>query len=211
MSVGFEIPGNSVDFVDFKSSKSLLDADTIVFAPNIGSYSYYERYESKPRMSDEDSARLVSDADHWRRELVIALESGKTVFVFMVGAPDVWVFSGRKEYAGTGRNARVSNIVVPFDPYSSIPLPGLVGLVQRRTGERIKPTGQLGLSAPYWQEFGPCTTYEAYLEKPIGSAALVTQTGEKMVGGIVRFKNWKGSVVLLPPPDFDKIIVAREK
>ena len=169
ISVGIEIPGNSVEFVDFKSSRSLLDADTILFTPNLESYSYHELYEGKPRMSDEDSARLVTDAAHWRREIAIALESGKTVFIFMFGVNDVWVFSGKKEYSGTGRNTRITNLVLPFDPYSSIPLNGLPGSVQRRQGERIKATGNLGILAPYWQEFGPYSTYQAYLDKPIGT------------------------------------------
>jgi hypothetical protein len=211
MSVGFEIPGKSVEFIDFKSSSSLLDADTIIFAPNIESYSYYERYEGKPRMSDEDSAQLVRDSAHWRRELAIALGSGKTVFLFMIGVADVWVFSGQKQYAGTGRNARVTNIVMPFDPYTTIPVDGLAGSVQRRTGDRIKATDWLGILAPYWQEFGPYTSYQVYLEKSIGTPSLVTQTGDKMVGGIFQFKDLKGALVLLPPPDFNEAISAREK
>ena len=119
----------------------------------------------------------------------------------MLGVDDVYIYTGRQEVSGTGRNARVTNIVDLFNPYSSIPVPGLRESVQRRVGQRLKPAKHIGILATYWQQFEPATYYQVYLEKDIGLPALVTQTGDKMVGGIVRFKEWKGTAVLLPPPN----------
>src|SRR6266702_7024701 len=212
MSVGFEVPGDVVEQVDFQSGMSLLDADVIIFAPNLSHYDAREHYAGKRCVSQHDSARLEDDAGHWHRELRIALQAGKTVFVMMLGVEDVYIYTGRQNVSGTGRNARVTNIVNLFNPYSaSIPVPGLGESVQRRVGERIKTTQHIGILAPYWQQFEPVTYYHIYLEKDVGTPALVTQTGDKMVGGVVRFKDWKGVVVLLPPPGLSYIVTERVK
>lgn len=129
----------------------------------------------------------------------------------MLGATDVYIETGQKQYSGTGRNARVTNILALFDPYSAIPVPSLTSLIHRSQGDRIKPTRNLGVLASYWQEFGGCTYFDIYLEKAIGNPALVTQSGDKMVGGTIRFNNLKGAVVLLPPPNLDFLIKVRGK
>jgi hypothetical protein len=67
------------------------------------------------------------------------------------------------------------------------------------------------LLSAYWQEFEAVTYYQAYLQEQIGVPALVTQTGDRMVGGIVRFKNLKGAVILLPFPNLSYMVGLREK
>ncbi len=211
ISVGFEIPGDAAECVDFWSDTSLLDADVIIFAPNLEDYTAEGEYLGKSLLNKDDSGRIQAEAKHWDREMRIALESGKTVFVVMLGVESLYVYTGERNYSGTGRNARATEIVNIFDPYSAVPVPGLSALLRRRTGERIKRTKDVGLLSSYWQEFGPASGYQAYLEEQIGVPALVTQTGDKMVGGIVRVKDLKGTVVLLPVPDFFYMATQREE
>lgn len=210
ISVGFEIPGDAAECVDFSSDSSLLDADIVVFSPNIENYEVDKTYLGKSLLTEHDSGRLQADSAHWNRELRIALEAGKTVFVVMLGAESLYLYTGQKNYSGTGRNARATVVVDIFDPYSSIPVPGLAAAVQRRTGERIKTTKDIGLLSAYWQEFGSVSYYQAYLEQQIGVPALVTQTGDKMVGGIVRLKDLKGTIILLPFPNLSYMAKQRE-
>lgn len=211
ISVGFDIPGEVSECVDFTSDSSLLDADIVVFSPNVEDYTADETYQGKSLLTKESSGRIQIDSAHWKKELLIALESGKTVFVVMLGVESLYIHTGQTEYSGTGRNARKTNIVNIFDPYSAVPVPGLGDALQRRAGERIKTTKDIGLLSAYWQEFGEVTYYEAYLEKEIGVPALVTQTGDKMVGGIVRFKDLKGTVILLPSPNLPYMVEQREE
>jgi hypothetical protein len=211
ISVGFDIPGEVNECADFTSDTSLLDADIVVFSPDLEDYTVDETYQGKSLLTKESSGRLQIDSAHWKRELHIALESGKTVFVVMLGVESLYIHTGQTEYSGTGRNARKTNIVNIFDPYSAVPVPGLGGVLQRRAGERIKTTKDIGLLSAYWQEFGDVTYYQAYLEKEIGVPALVTQTGDKMVGGIVRFKDLKGTVILLPTPNLPYMVEQREE
>jgi hypothetical protein len=211
LSVGFPIPGEAIESVSLNSGRSLLDADIIVFAPNLEPYSVQEYYRGKPSLTENDSAQLPLDLDHWRSEIAIAVEAGKTVFVFMLESQDVYVFTGEKKYAGTGRYSRTTSIVTQLDPYTSVPLSNFAEHIVRKKGDRIAPTRHLGVLATYWQEFGPFSSYQIYLNKPIGAPALVTQTGDRMIGGIIRTKSLKGTLVLLPPPHFPEIVKNRTK
>jgi hypothetical protein len=209
LSVGFHIPGDEIETVDFKSDRSLLDADIIVFAPNLESYSIDEYFRGKVTLTEDDSAHLNRDIAHWKGEIKIALEAGKTVFLFMLESQDVYVYTGDKQYSGTGRNTRTTSMVTSLDPYSSVPIAGLQHIVRKR-GDRIATTNDLGVLSTYWQAFSQFSMYQVYLDKPVGTPALVTQTGNRMIGGIVRTKEL-GTLVLLPPPDFSRLIKDRAK
>ncbi len=206
LSVGFKIPGDEIVNISFKSDRSLLDADVILFSPDPESYEALDQYNGKHTLTDGDSARFSRDVVHWRNELTIALEEGKTVFLFMSECPDVYVATGENQYSGTGRNRSVMRLVRLLDPYSSVPIPDLPSTIVRKYGLRISTTERIGVLASYWNEFGPFSFYQAYLNHPAGIPALITQTGNKMVGGIFRAPNWKGTLVILPVPDFDEMI-----
>ena len=56
ISVGFEIPGGVVEYVSLRSNRSLLDADIVVFSPQMGSEYYISRYhQGRPRLGESDS------------------------------------------------------------------------------------------------------------------------------------------------------------
>jgi hypothetical protein len=193
--------------LDFKSDKSLLDGDMIVFSVDMSEYYGGETYRGMKCLDDDSSFRLRKDCRHWRSELESALKDGKTVIVFLNNSAEVQAATGDKQYSGTGRNARTSRIVSAIDPYEAIPLQ--FGSVVRRSGERIKPVQDLGILATYWNEFGIHSTYEAYIEGFKGTPLLETQTGRKVVGGICRNSGWKGCLIFLPPPDIDSAVNAR--
>lgn len=211
VAVGCEIPGRAIRHIPFKSNESLLDADIAVFSLDFSSYSVCKTFAGQPLLSEDDSGELRAHAERWRTELATALEHGKTVFLFMRGIEDFSIYSGGMHTTGTGRSYRVVNEVVPFKPYSVVPVGELEGAIRLSQGERIKPTKDLGPLSSYWQEFEPYSYYDVYLDKPIGRAALVTQTGDKMVGGVARWKDWKGALVFLPIINFDLLVKQRQK
>ena len=199
--VGGEIAVDLPEVINlsFRSDDSLLDGDVIVFTIDLKSYHADDWFQGLRRLTDDCSFRLAKDVQHWRSELSSALTDGKTVIFFVTQIHQVSIATGRKEYSGTGRNARVTNIVTTLEPYNVIPIP--VGTVVRKSGAHIKPTGDLGILATYWHEFGPYTTYDAYLDDFKGTTLLSTQTGGKTVGGILRHPTWKSALILLPTPD----------
>ena len=215
-SVGYTIPG-SAESRDFKSTDSILGADIVVFSPDIHSYSNEREgmfdsadYAGQKLINHRDSALLREHIQHWRSELNTLLTHGKTVFLVLSDAEACWMRTGRKEFSGTGRSQKTTNIVEPFDPYSVVPIADFSTSAHRSFGNEIKPAPDIGLLASYWQEFGPFSYHHAYLNK-LSTACLITRTGNKIVGGLARATEWKGTLVLLPPVDFELMVSEREK
>src|SRR5258706_13743733 len=110
ISVGFEIPGHPGKYEPFFSDRSLLDADIIIFQPDISDYvSDYvswseEQWQGKPSIKDHEAFRLREQASRWRQELRNAFDHGKTIVIFMSELLEVFLDTGQREYSGTGRN-----------------------------------------------------------------------------------------------------------
>lgn len=199
LSIGFDFPGGEGEFFSLRSDQSLLDADIIVFEPIIGSDYYVQtHYLGKPRLSESSSFALVEDIGHWRSELSIAFEDGKTIFIFLSKFQEVYVDTGRKEYAGTGRNARVTTMVTPTSNYQAIPLE-LRNIVPK-AGNEIRVTRDLGVLSDYWRLCATYSCYEIYIGDELKEPLLVTKTGSKIVGAVIR--GGKGTIFLLPPLRF---------
>jgi hypothetical protein len=210
VTVGFRVPGSAVEALSFNSDDSILGAEIVVFHPTLAGYSALEEYGGQRLISAADSDDLRRHTLHWRSELATALEHGRTVFLFLGEISDCYVHTGRREVSGSGKSPRVTNIVEPYRPYSSVPAPGLADGMHRSLGDAIKTSDKLGALSSYWSEFGPYSYYDVYLDQ-ITVPCLLTKTGDKAVGGLIRSKGWKGTMVLLPLVNFDGLVREREK
>lgn len=193
ITVGFEIPGHSELFNYYTSEQSLLDADLIVFEPTF----YYEHgssYQGKTCYTDDSSFRLKEDTNHWRNELITALENGKTVFVFFKKFEEFFVQTGQKQYSGTGRNQRTTNFVAGSHNYNFFPIS--IPKIIAKSGNEIIYEGN-PIFATFWTEFGKYLKYESYFDERTEHSIFLTKTGEKTVGSL--YKVGKGNLVLLPP------------
>lgn len=201
ITIGYEIPGYSDWSYAYSANQSLLDADIIVFEPDFSSYNldYPSHYQGKPLYDKNSSFDLQEDSQHWRRELSIALESGKTVFVFFAKYNDVFIHTGNTQYSGTGRNARTTNIVTGYSNYQFFPvqLPTIVP----REGKEILFSGNPVFSS-FWDTFKKYFTYESYLDGKVTNPLFVTKTGDKAVGALFRLGS--GNLVLLPILNYDE-------
>lgn len=202
VSVGYVIPGD-YEHITLDSDTSLLDADIILVQPEIPEL-YYEYgsddYKGKPTLGQTGSFQAAQQAKHWRAEIATAVESGKTVIVFLAKPEEVYVFTGHQEYSGTGRNQKVTNIVALLSSYDIVP--ATLGALIPRQGREIRMASNVGPLAAYWAEFRTASPYQLYFEKPPGTPVLLTKTGEKAVGVIVRLG--KGHLVLIPPVQYDE-------
>jgi hypothetical protein len=198
LAVGIDIPGGNVESVSILSDQSLLDADIVIFQPGIPSAYGASTYLGKRCLDDDTSFRLREAFTHWRRELAAALSAGKIVFL-MLSAPDtVYVGTGRKEYSGTGRNARTSRIVETVSSYDAVPTDWQYLSV---SGTEMVLAAEARLLAPYWQQFEAISEYRVYLEGDIKLPLIRTKSGNRVVAAMMRKE--PGALVALPALHLD--------
>lgn len=209
-SVGFEIPGEGAKYVPFDSELSLLDADVVVFKPNMSSmYGYhYEYYQGKPSLSENASFELKERLEHWRRELNVALASGKAVIVFLTDLQEVFVDSGQRQYSGTGRNARVTRLVSLCSNYDC--LPGNLSFTTC-TGQTMRLGDQAIIFAEYWRLFGDRSTYKVTIDGKVSKRLVVSKDGSQVLGAIIQWKDMPGTAIFLPDTDFEGEGLIEEK
>src|SRR5258708_10132001 len=101
LSVGFEVPGGEAELINLLAKRSLLDADIVVFSPEIP-YTYGSTsYLGKTCLSDDGSFRVREALAHWRRELAASVDAGKLVVVLLKAPEVVYVATARETYSGT--------------------------------------------------------------------------------------------------------------
>ena len=125
LTIGFNLPGHSESFHEFSTEQSLLDADIILFQPDLSGYRLDTNspyFQGKRSFDEHSSFEVREDSQRWKVELSTALEAGKTIFVFFREFENVYVRTGNRNVNGTGRNARITNIVDQYDNYRFLPL-----------------------------------------------------------------------------------------
>lgn len=114
------------DEYEFSARISLLDYDAVVinaeYLITCYSTSYDSSYQNKPCLSDYNSAQIVEDFKKIEGQIKELLKQGRNVFVLMGNNDNCYIYTGEKQYSGTGRNARQTNIVREFNAYSFLPI-----------------------------------------------------------------------------------------
>lgn len=194
---------HDISEAEFDSRTSLLDWDIIIFRPVISEFRRRgdtTEYRGKPCLSDHASFALREACEHWRRELKQAFESGKTILVFLPELDEVYIANGEKSYSGSGRNQKITRIVVPYSNYTSLPV--TVEPTNAHGREmKLEPAGSELLS-PFWAEFSLQLEYETILKPKNGTVVATTRAGDKPVGVLYRSAISNGSLLLLPSLDF---------
>ncbi|MCP4259798.1 MAG: hypothetical protein GY774_20140 [Planctomycetes bacterium] len=195
ISVDCVIPGDFSEFVTFDSNTSLLDAYIILFNPSLADFYFSSKtFQGKTSLDETRSFHLREVANHWRRELKEALLAGKTIFIFLNDLKDVFIDTGRREYSGTGRSRRTTEIVEEFNNYCI--LPGVS--VTRSHGKEMMLTRSGEILSDYWREFREYSLYKVLIEGNIGEPLVITKSGAKVVSSLIRNKESGGTLVLLP-------------
>ena len=211
LTIGCSLADEETECCEFDSDISLLDWDIILFRPDINEYIYSAEsiFEGKPCLSDNESFRLKAQSEHWRREIKSAVGHGKLVIVFLSELQNISIANGEKRFSGTGRNQKVTRIVIPYDNYQTIPIE-LSPLISK--GKEIKLAAKNSeLISSYWEEFSNESSYKVIIEGEF-TPCLVTKHGEKPVGVVLRSKHSSGSLLCLPNLDFypDSFFIGKE-
>lgn len=191
MCIEREIPG--LEMHSFWSDQSLLDADIIVFQPDLG-HLLDDRYEGYPSCSESMSAHCIESVQHWQTEIETAVSSGKTVFVLLNKYQEFFVHTGEKRFSGTGRNQQVTRMLTKRNNYECLPI-GSIDVISKG-GDTIKFLNNPAY-LPLWNETKGYFVYDSYFNQSPGVPLFVTKTGNKAVGCVVTSKE-NGHLVLLP-------------
>ncbi|MDD4505210.1 MAG: hypothetical protein PHE60_02415 [Sulfurospirillaceae bacterium] len=197
-TVGFQLPTKDIfQYKDFHSNASLLDADIILFEPNLVYQTDYINgtFQGKPSLSESSSTQCLESVFHWREELKVAFENGKTIFIFMNAFEEIYYKTGKKEYSGTGRNTRTTNIVDLLSSYSMFPFD--FKNKKLSIGKNIKFTLEGSFLKSYWEIVQQFCEYQVYFEIEKVKPLIITKIGDKTVSTMLKHKS--GGVMLLLP------------
>ncbi|MFH1717329.1 MAG: hypothetical protein ABIF19_08270 [Planctomycetota bacterium] len=203
-TVGIGLPGDAGEYVRFNSDKSLLDADIIVFRPDMSDVydSSYESYQGKRCYGEHASFKLKERIAHWRRELWIAVDSGKTVFILLNDKHDVFVDSGQRTYSGAGRNTRTTRVVEPCCNYDVLPS-GIE--IATGSGCVMILSDKAAIIRRYWDAFGELSVYKVMITGTVTTPLVLSKDRKHVFGAILRFKGSAGNFVLLPDILFSEV------
>jgi len=212
IGVGFYVPSDDVDYVTFDSKASLSDFDIAIFYPSFVNTNYSRDFPSSTYLGrdkyDHDSSFKISeDSLHWANEIKSVLINGKNVYIILCPKKDFYIHTGQKQFSGTGRNQKVTNIVTGFDNYKFFP---------KNLGEILNSSGQVVVPShpsvkQFYEAFQDNIDYECYV-KPTDSNSTIlftTKNKDKVLG--LAQKMDKGSIILLPNIELDSSTYFDEK
>lgn len=200
-TIGLDLPSNKFEYKDFHSNASLLDADIILFMPKLVYQTDYltgALYNGKPNLSDESSTKCAYSMKHWQDELKLSFRSGKTIFIFLTTPEDVFM----NERNTTNGKLRTRNLI-EINSYKMLPLN--FKDIKIAKGKNIKFTQEANFLKSYYELVKDFTEYQLYFEHEKAKPLILTKTGDKKVGAMMRNDNG-GTILLLPhfnlPKDF---------
>lgn len=182
----------------FRTTTSFLDYDAVLIDTCLLSHSYgtdYSgSYKGKRMISENESHRMIEEFERTKSQLVELLKQGKNVFVLMGADENCYIYTGQKEYSGTGKNTRATNIVTEYNVFSFLPIDIKPIMV---SGEKFDIACQSPYSA-FFQATKDMSYYEAYFDAPKGSSLLKISNSDKTVSAV--FECYKGKIIILPYP-----------
>jgi hypothetical protein len=210
-TVGFSLPGSEFEYIEFESNQTLLDADIILFEPTLGSVSDEPSYmlgalhAGVPVLTEYSSFVVKKQVDHWRSEILAAVNAGKLVIVYLAGPIERYRHTGEKNYSGSGKSRVTTRVVDKVSSYDSIPN---LRKVTAKTGTSIRLEKGTTYLAPYWNGFADYSPYEVEIEGEFNRVLLKSPSGDRVVGAASHSKS--GTLLFLPPIRYDEVEFERD-
>jgi hypothetical protein len=196
-TVGFVLPGDEFEYIEFNSDQTLLDADIILFEPTLRGFTADADYCGKPLLSEHDSFTVKERLGHWRSEIASAANAGKVVVVFLTKPIECYRYTGSKQFSGTGRSRVATNLVEGISSYEAVPNV----TVTPKSGKEIRIEKDARFIAPYWTEFSKYSPYEVEIVGDLKHILLRSRVGDRIVGGAIYTQG--GVLLFLPSVRFD--------
>jgi len=198
-TVGFNLPGDEFEYIEFNSDRTLLDADIVLIEPTLGDANGYESYNGKTLLNEHSSFVVKQRLDHWRSEIIAAVRAEKLVIVYLASPRECYRYTGGKQYSGTGRSRVTTNMVAEVSSYEAIPN---LKAIKPKSGTEIQIDKDARFLVPYWSEFSKFSPYEVEIEGDFKQILLRSRSGNRILGACVSSIN--GRLLYLPPLRYDE-------
>jgi len=195
LTVGYVVPGHD-DYLAFDSKSSLVDADLIIFSPEIDTYfSQDTDYQGKTRYSQDSSFQVKEALSHWRQELLDFVKSGRNILVLLAPKREFYLHTGQQNYSGTGRSRVTTNIVNLHNNYEALPV--ILNGLTLAHGKELMPTSKCREVFQFAPALQPHVEYSVYFRLTDGIDPIYT-TKDKSRIVAASMKCGKGNIVFLP-------------
>lgn len=159
----------------------------------------FEVYNGKALLSERSSFKTKESLNHWHSEIVVAVNAGKLVIIYLIKPEECFRYTGEKQYSGTGRSRVTTTLVTEISSYQSVPK---LKSVFAKSGENIRIDNSAVYIAPYWKEFSAFSPYQVQIEGDFTHVLLKSRSGDRIVGAAFHGKS--GVLLFLPPLCYDK-------
>ena len=187
--------------VPFSSTTALFGYNAVIIdtlsISNNYKRDYKATYQNKAMLSTDASCAIVEDYSRIKEQLIELLKEGKNIFVLLGNNESCVIYTGEKQYSGTGKNARCTNIVRDFNTYSFLPIDVSITHVY---GEDIEACGN-PLYKDFFNKVNETFQYEAYFNKPVGTPLMKAKGSSKIISSVVEYEN--GKIIFLPHPYYE--------
>ncbi len=188
--VGKKIPGYDNQYVPFYSNQSLLDADIVLFEPNLENIA--SDLNIKPDDLHSNTINVINQMrpflHNWQNKLQDAFYSGKTIFIYL------------------GQHVFIQSQLHHFSSYECLPIN--LHSIKAETGKKMKLTKDGHFLASYWKAMQNFSHYEIHYDScdPIYNdlqnknfPLMITNSGNRCVASWI--KRGRGHIILLPALD----------
>lgn len=109
--------------IDLKSNYTLLEYDALIIDTKylLLNYESHQQYNGNRVINESDSSKLELDIKKRHDEIVEFLENGKTVICVSTNEEIVYVYTGKHDFSGTGKNRQKTDIVQDVHSNSVLP------------------------------------------------------------------------------------------
>lgn len=206
MKIGFlgcypEYEHKNTKYIKFSDSNTILEYDMVIIELEwlFDEYETSGNYNGISELTTHESSRIAIDMEKRKSEILEFLNSGRPVVVLNGNDEYRYRYTGEKQYSGTGRNTRITNIVKDIHPSEILPMK-LKSMKLEGTKTSLNNKKINEFYKKYTDNFKFLTVYEN-VDK--NNVLLNVKDTEKVVSFIEKIN--KGAILFMPSLDFEKL------
>ena len=205
-SIGYEVPGNHAEYVDFSSEKSLMDADILLISPgSLRPSGDWVSFSSSDGgcYNVEASKKYKQKMSHLQKEIKDHTDSGRSVFIFLTPEEKKCL-----AYAVSTTKGQRSYSTETYSNYNFLPI-GL-GTLTSASGNHVQFCAN-SIFGDFYKKFEKHLEYQAYIENLKNAQIVFTGKNKAKILGAV-YKIGAGNLIVLPclKYDYDKFVKTKK-